>query len=79
MTAHARVASVAGSSSLPGDPRLDTRAVRLAHPDRGICDEFLVSPKTVETHVNAIFGKLGLLPAQDEHRRALAVLAYLRA
>ena len=47
--------------------------------NRGICEKLVVSPKTVETHVNAIFGKLGLLPAQDEHRRVLAVLAYLRS
>jgi DNA-binding NarL/FixJ family response regulator len=47
--------------------------------NRGICDKLFVSPKTVETHVNSIFGKLGLLPAQDEHRRVLAVLAYLRS
>jgi DNA-binding NarL/FixJ family response regulator len=47
--------------------------------NRGICEKLVVSPKTVETHVNSIFGKLGLLPAQDEHRRVLAVLAFLRS
>jgi DNA-binding NarL/FixJ family response regulator len=47
--------------------------------NHGICEKLIVSPKTVETHVNSIFGKLGLVPAQDEHRRVLAVLAFLRA
>jgi DNA-binding NarL/FixJ family response regulator len=47
--------------------------------NRGICEKLVVSPKTVETHVNSIFGKLGLMPATDEHRRVLAVLAFLRS
>ena len=46
---------------------------------RGVREKLVVSPKTVETHVNAIFLKLGLMPAPDEHRRVLAVLAFLRS
>jgi DNA-binding NarL/FixJ family response regulator len=41
-----------------------------------ICVKLFLSPKTVETHVNAIFTKLRLAQAPDDHRR---VLAYLRS
>jgi len=47
--------------------------------NRGICDKLVVSPKTVETHVNSIFNKLRLAQAPDDHRRVLAVLAFLRS
>jgi serine/threonine-protein kinase len=38
-----------------------------------------VSPKTVETHIRQILLKLDVHESPDDHRRVLAVLAYLRS
>ena len=46
--------------------------------NQAIALQLYMSPKTVETHVGNLFGKLGLLPAAQDHRRVLAVLTYLR-
>jgi len=37
----------------------------------------VVTERAVEKHVTSIFGKLNLPPAAEDHRRVLAVLAYL--
>jgi DNA-binding NarL/FixJ family response regulator len=46
--------------------------------NRAIAAEFGVSERAVEHHVTSIFSKLGLTATGQEHRRVLAVLAYLR-
>jgi DNA-binding NarL/FixJ family response regulator len=46
--------------------------------NQGIAQALLVSQAAVEKHVTSIFHKLELDPAQTEHRRVRAVLAYLR-
>jgi DNA-binding NarL/FixJ family response regulator len=45
--------------------------------NHGICQKLFLSPKTVESHVHNIFAKLRITAATDDHRRVMAVLAYL--
>jgi DNA-binding NarL/FixJ family response regulator len=46
--------------------------------NQGIATSLFVSEAAVEKHVTSIFQKLKLAPTSTEHRRVLAVLAFLR-
>ena len=47
--------------------------------NHAIAEELVVSERAVEKHVTSIFAKLDLTSTPHDHRRVLAVLAYLRA
>jgi DNA-binding NarL/FixJ family response regulator len=47
--------------------------------NRGIAEALVVTDAAVEKHVTRIFHKLGLGPTPTEHRRVLAVLAFMRS
>jgi DNA-binding NarL/FixJ family response regulator len=47
--------------------------------NHAIADQLVVTERAVEKHVTSIFGKLRLAPAAEDHRRVLAVLAYLQS
>jgi DNA-binding NarL/FixJ family response regulator len=45
--------------------------------NRAIAETLVISERAVEKHVTSIFAKLKLPPATEDHRRVLAVLAFL--
>ena len=46
--------------------------------NQAIAQRLVVTDRAVEKHVTSIFAKLGLPTAAEDHRRVLAVLAFLR-
>jgi DNA-binding NarL/FixJ family response regulator len=49
------------------------------HSNTGIGERMFVAEGTVEKHIGNIFAKLALPPCEHQHRRVLAVLAFLRS
>jgi DNA-binding NarL/FixJ family response regulator len=49
------------------------------HSNTAIAQHMVISASAAEKHISSIFAKLGLPPDDTQHRRVLAVLAYLRA
>ena len=47
--------------------------------NKAICAQLFLSPKTIEAHVKHIFRSSASTSRADDHRRVLAVLAYLRS
>jgi DNA-binding NarL/FixJ family response regulator len=45
--------------------------------NRAIAERLVITERTVEKHVKGILGKLRIAGSPDDHRRVLAVLAYL--
>lgn len=80
------VASLMGASRAGTMPlaRLSERELQVlglmaeGRTNAGIAGRLWVSEKTVQTHVRSILNKLDLPASSDDHRRVLAVLAYLR-
>ena len=46
--------------------------------NRAVAEQLFISDGTVEKHVTSIFEKLHLPASEDDHRRVLAVVTYLR-
>ena len=47
--------------------------------NHAIAAQLVVTDRAIEKHVGNIFEKLGFETAPDDHRRVLAVLAYVRS
>lgn len=48
------------------------------YSNKAVADSLVIDLKTVESHIARIMNKLDLHQTPDEHRRVLAVLAWLR-
>jgi DNA-binding NarL/FixJ family response regulator len=64
-------------ASLTGREREVLALMAEGRSNGAIAAALVVSERAVEKHISNIFSKLGLPPSEADHRRVLAVLAYL--
>ena len=83
-----KVVSQLLSRGSDGDDRLDVLTPRErevleliaeGRSNKGIGERLVITERAVQKHVTSIFAKLGLRTNEDDHRRILAVLAYLQS
>ncbi|WP_030744574.1 response regulator transcription factor [Streptomyces sp. NRRL S-31] len=67
----------ASVGSLTGREREVLELLAQGRSNAGIAQALFITEKAVAKHIGNIFTKLGLLPADADNRRVLAVLAYL--
>jgi DNA-binding NarL/FixJ family response regulator len=65
--------------ALPARVRAVLGLLAEGRSNAAIAEALVVTERAVEKHVTSIFNKLDLSPTVEDHRRVLAVLAYLRA
>ncbi len=64
-------------ASLTAREREVLSVVAEGRSNKAVAAALVISEKSVSKHVANIFAKLGLPPGEDDHRRVLAVIAYL--
>jgi DNA-binding NarL/FixJ family response regulator len=74
----ARDGSADGLSRLTGREREVLELMAEGRSNSAIAESLVVTAGAVEKHITNIFSKLDLPACDDDHRRVLAVLAYVR-
>jgi DNA-binding NarL/FixJ family response regulator len=64
---------------LTGREREVLALIAEGHSNGAIGEKLFLSRKTIDSHISQIFRKLDLRESPEQHRRVLAVLAFLRA
>ena len=76
---HGRMRAIRRSTALTPREREVLGLMAEGRTNAAIARALVVTAGAVEKHVSSIFGKLDLPSTDDDHRRVLAVLTYLRA